>query len=136
MYHEIAILFSLIDQAQREHEALVSENKRLIEELKRSFAERKADVMSHHSEMMAMEAQYQEEIKMAEEKHKKQIEEMAEQNKSIIASNEKMYDKCQRIVMEMQADHEEKQESIVKEMRSQLHDKDDLHQRIVTGMRR
>ena len=38
--------------------------------------------------------------------------------------------------MEMQVGHEERQESIVKEMRSQLHDKDDLHQRIVTGMRR
>ena len=92
--------------------------------------------MSHHSEMMAMEAQYQGGIKMVEEKHQEQIEEMAEQNKSVIAYNEKMYEKCQRIVMEMQVDHEEKQESIVKEMRSQLHDKYYLHQRIVTGMRR
>ena len=92
--------------------------------------------MSHHSEMMAMEAQYQGGIKMAEEKHQEQIEEMEEQNKSVIAYNEKMYEKCQRIVMEMQVGHEERQESIVKEMRSQLHDKDDLHQRIVTGMRR
>ena len=40
------------------------------------------------------------------------------------------------VLMEMQVGHEERQESIVKEMRSQLHDKDDLHQRIVTGMRR
>ena len=92
--------------------------------------------MSHHSEMMAMEAQYQEEIKMAEEKHHKEIEKMAEQNKSVAAYNEKLYEKCRHIVMEMQADHEEKQESIVKEMLSQLHDKDDLHQRLVTGMRR
>ena len=73
---------------------------------------------------------------MAEEKHQEQIEKLAEQNKSVIAYNEKMYEKCQRIVVEMRADHEEKQDSIMKEMRSQLHDKDDLHQRIVTGMRR
>ena len=137
VYHKIAILlFSLIDQAQREHEALANENKRLIEELKRSFAERKADVMSHHSEMMAMETRYQNEIKMAEERHQKEIQEMAHQNESVTAYTDKMYEKCQSIVKEMQAYHEEKQESIVEEMRSQFQDKNELHQRIVTGMRR
>ena len=109
VYNEIAIfLFSLLDQAQLERDALVNENKRLIEELNKSFAERKADVMSHHSELMAMETRYQEEIKMAGEKHQKEIQEMAEQNMSVIAYNEEMFEKCQRIVKDMQADHEEK----------------------------
>ena len=91
--------------------------------------------MSHHSEMLVMETRFQNEIKMAEEKHQKEIQEMAQQNESVTAYTEKIYERCQSIVKEMQADHEEKQESIVKEMRSQLQDKDDLHQRIMTGMR-
>ena len=72
---------------------------------------------------------------MSAEKHQKQIEEMVEQNKSVIAYNEKMYEKCQRIVKEMQADNDEKQESIMKELWTQLEERAGPHQRMVKGMR-
>ena len=105
------------------------------EELDNSFSGCKADVMHYHSEMMVMGTRYQRENKTAEEKHQKQIEEMAEQNKSLIAYNEKMYEKCQRIVKEMQADHDEKREDIMKELWSQLEERDDRHWRMMPRMR-
>ena len=90
--------------------------------------------MHYRSEMMAMETRYLREINVSEEKHQKQIEEMAELNKNVIAHNEKMYEKCQRIVKEMQADQDEKQEDIMKELRSQLEERDGRHRRLVARM--
>ena len=107
-----------------------NENNRLREELKNSIA----DVMHYRSEMLAMETRYERQIKVSEEKHQKQMEEMAELNKSLIAHNEKIYEKCQRIVKEMQTDYDEKQEDIIKELRSQLEERDGRHRRMVASM--